>query len=84
MDRGPSVDVLRACDGGDGGGDDQKDQRTMKTLGRDIVGSLSLSLSLSLYLGRRCRFTDSFHTLPPPSALRTWLPKLTRISCSHT
>ena len=48
MDRGPSVDVLRACDGGDGGGDDQKDQRTMKTLGRDIVGSLSLSLSLSL------------------------------------
>ena len=39
-----SVDVLWAC----GGGDDQKDQRTMKTLGRDIVGgSLSLSLSWS-------------------------------------
>ena len=51
-----SVDVLWACGGG--GGDDQKDQRTMKTLGRDIVGG---SLSLSLYLGRRCRFTDSFH-----------------------
>ena len=50
-----SVDVLWACGGG---GDDQKDQRTMKTLGRDIVGG---SLSLSLYLGRRCRFTDSFH-----------------------
>ena len=49
-----SVDVLWAC--GVGGGDDQKDQRTMKTLGRDIVGG-----SLSLYLGRRCRFTDSFH-----------------------
>ena len=41
-----SVDVLWAC--GVGGGDDQKDQRTMKTLGRDIVGgSLSLSLSWS-------------------------------------
>ena len=53
----PWMDVLWACGGGGGdGGDDQKDQRTMKTLGRDIVGSLSLSL----YLGRRCRSTDSF------------------------
>ena len=40
--------MLGACGGG---GDDQKDQRTMKTLGRDIVGgsgSLSLCSLLSL------------------------------------
>ena len=81
------MDVLWACGGGDGG-DDQKDQRTMKTLGRDIVGSLWLFSSFSLYLGRRCRSTDSFHPLPSPSASSSAsyvaVEATSYISCSKT
>ena len=63
-----SVDVLWAC--GVGGGDDQKDQRTMKTLGRDIVGgSLSLSI-LVVVAALRIRFIRAAAYRYPPRVRR--------------